>query len=233
MISHSLVFLLSVLCALPFSSSAPSQAGISGGSFAVTLDGKPAGWERFEITSAANRTIFKSTGENSLSGSTRSLATTTEVSDGKPKSYSLEVTEGGKLRKYAIGFTEEGAQIRVEAGGRTSERAVRLAPGVVLLDRDVWHHYQQLLSKFQPGVKRQRFRIFSPQAALREMSADVELTGTTNFGSGSNKRKANRFLVLLAGGFEVKIIADDQGFPLQIEVPSLETKVILNAGQDG
>ena len=199
------------------------------GSFKVTVAGKPAGWERFEVVDAGvDRVRAKSSGEITSAGQSRKITTATELQSGHATRYSAEVVEGAKTRKWEIAFERNVARVHLDIGGRTSDRDVRLDGDVILLDRDVWHHYRFLLNRYSMTRQgRQAFRVFSPQAALRVMIAEVELEGPTNYGSGGNKRRANKFIVILAGGFEVRVIADENGSLLAIEVPSVDQKVVL------
>jgi hypothetical protein len=175
-----------------------------------------------------DRVHATSTSEINTGGQTRRISTATEVVNGRAAKYSVEVVEGTTSRKWAVTFERGMARVHLEIRGRASDRAVRLENDVILLDRDVWHHYRFLLSRYRMDRQgHQAFRVLSPQAALRVMSADVEFDGVTNFGSGSNKRRANKFLIVLAGGFEVKAIADEKGVPLSIEIPSADQKVLL------
>lgn len=198
------------------------------GSFRILSDGKPAGWEKFEMIRAGEVLKMKSSGELRTQGSVLTLNTVTEIRNGAPASYSVDAAENGRLRRYAITFRGGAALVAIEAGGRRSERAVRLSKDVVVLDPNVWHQYSQLIAKYnrQRGGK-QLFRVFMPRAGLREVSALVELTGKTDFGSGRDKRKADRFVVELARSAEVRITADEEGAVLSLELRDLGIKVLL------
>ncbi|HEU4391323.1 MAG TPA: hypothetical protein VFV34_26225 [Blastocatellia bacterium] len=199
------------------------------GSFKVTVDGKPAGWERFELIDAGtDRVRAKSSGEITSLGQSRKITTLVDVQSGRVTRYSAEVVERSETRKWEIQFERNNARVHLEVGGRTSDRNVRVDSDVILLDRDVWHHYRFLLNRYSMTRQgRQAFRVLSPQAALRAMIAEVEFEGTTNIGPSTNRRRANKFTVTLAGGFEVKVMADEDGSPLSIDVPSVGQKVVL------
>jgi hypothetical protein len=74
---------------------------------------------------------------------------------------------------------------------------------------------------------RQRFRALIPRASLREVPVYIELKGKTDFGPSGRKRKADRFIVELARGFEVRVTADESGMVLAVEIPDLDTKAVL------
>lgn len=207
----------------------PGQGALPvAGSFKVLLDGKPAGWEKFHVSRADETVVIKSASELTTYGSSLKLDTYAEIRSGAPIKYLVDATENGKLRRYSVTFSGGGAKVAIEAGGRRSEREVRLSRDVVILDPNVWHQYGQLIAKYnrQRGG-RQLFRVFMPRAGLREVPAVVELTGRTDVGSGRDKKKADTFVVELARSSEVRIVADDAGAVLSLDLRELEIKVIL------
>lgn len=224
-----MVTLLSFVWLLGLFPAAPSEQSrlAAAGSFKVLVDGKPAGWERFEISHDGEVVAMKSTGELFSRGSSLTLKTVTEIRNGNPTKYSVDVTENGRLRRYAVVFRRVGALVTIEAGNRRSERDVRLSSNVVVLDDNVWHQYSLLIARYNRARGgNQPFRAFIPRA-LREVPVLVKPKGKTDFGSGSGKRKADRFIVELARAYEVMVTVDESGLVLAVEVPDLDTKVVL------
>jgi hypothetical protein len=206
------------------------SAGVRGGelSFKILIDGKPAGWERVEETAQADGTLYKSSGELTTGTTSQKLLTTTEIKNGKPVRYTVEVTTGDRAQKLTVSFERGSARAIIESSTNKTERATRVDGDVILLDKNVWHQYRLLLSRYDLAARgKQRFNVFIPQAGLRQFSAEVELKDQTSINVRGEKRRANRFIVSLADGYDITVAADEAGTPLSIEVPSQDTKVVI------
>lgn len=206
-----------------------SQPGMPmAGSYTILVDGKPAGVERFEQAATAQSLVIKSTTEITTNGQTEQLTATTELRGSKPVRYEMETTAGGRTQRYSLKFEAGVASAVIEAYGRRSERTIEVSENVVLLDRNVWHHYGLLINRYNLNSRgAQRFLAITPQAGLRQYVAEVEYKDKTNFSAGGQKLKANRFIVLLGDGYEAEVIADESNRVLSIEVAALETKALL------
>ena len=198
------------------------------GSYAILVDGKQAGVERFELIATAQNLIVKSTTEITAGGQTEKIAATTELKGSRPVRYEMESVAGNRVQKYSLRFEAGVASVVIEAYGRRSERTIEVSEDVVLLDRNVWHHYGLLIDRYDLKKRgAQRFPAITPQAGLRQYVAEVELKGKTTFNAGGQKIRANRFIVLLGDGYEAEVIADESNRVLSVEVPALETKALL------
>jgi hypothetical protein len=220
------IYFLSLICGLTL----PLIVGqaTKTGTYKVLIDGKSAGVERFEIVSAPGSHTIKSTAEMQVRGGVQKIITSTQVRNQRMTRYTLEISEGAKTQNYVFDFNRGTARIAIEIDGRKTERTRRLSESIIPLDKNVWHHYLLLVQNYdlaQGG--RQRLRIFIPQAAFAEYVALVELKETISYNFGQVKKKANRFSIIIGEGFEVKLIADEGGQPLSIEIPSEDTKVLL------
>lgn len=198
------------------------------GSYTILVDGKPAGVERFEQVATAQSMIVKSTTEISSGGQTEKIIATTELKGSRPVRYEMESSGGAGARKYSLSFEAGVANIVIEAYGRRSERIIEVREDVVLLDKNVWHHYGLLISRYDLSKRgAQTFPAITPQAGLRQYVAEVEYKDKTTFNAGGQKLRANRFIVLQGDGYEAEVIADESNRVLSIEVSALETKAIL------
>jgi len=205
----------------------PSQAATSG-TFRLQVEGKDAGFERFNSTADPGRITLNSTSETRSGATARKVVTSTEYRDNRPARYSLEINSGNRVEKYLLMFTPSAVNISIEVNGRKTERTRPAGKEIVLLDRDVWHHYQILLARYDlKSLGKQRFRVFIPQATFREYNAEVEYKGITNVKVGEEKKQAYRYNIILADGFEVNAVADQTGRPFSIEVPAEKMKVVL------
>ena len=198
------------------------------GSYNILLDKKSVGVERFEQTLSGQNMVVRSTTEITSGTATQKVTAVTELSGGRPVRYEMEMAAGERSQKYSLQFEAGTARVVIEAYGRRSERAVPVSEGVMLLDKNVWHHYELLINRFDMSKRGpQRFPVLTPQAGLREYVAEVELKEKTMYNAGGAKVRANSFVVTLGEGYEATVIVDESNRVLSIEVPALDTKVVL------
>jgi hypothetical protein len=198
------------------------------GSYNILVDKKPAGVERFEQTISEQNLVVRSSTEITSGGAPQKITAMTEMSGGRLVRYEMETGAGERLQKYSLQFESGIARVVIEAYGRRSERAVPVSEEVMLLDKNVWHHYGLLINKFDMKKRGpQRFSVLTPQAGLRQYIAEVELKEKTIYNAQGTKIGANLFIVTLGEGYEVIVIADESNRVLSIEVPALDTKAVL------
>ncbi len=198
------------------------------GSYNIVLNKKSVGVERFEQTFAEQRLVVKSSTEITSGTAPQKITAMTELSGGRLIRYEVETGAGERLQKYSMQFEAGVARVVIEAYGRRSERTVTVGEEVMLLDKNVWHHYELLINKFDMNNRGpQRFTVLTPQAGLRQYVAEVELKEKTIYNTGSAKIRANSFIVTLGEGYEAIVIVDESNRVLSIEVPALDTKAVL------
>ena len=198
------------------------------GSYNILLDKKTVGVERFEQTLSGQNLVVKSSTEITSAGAPQKVTATTELNGGRPVRYEVETGAGERLQKYSLQFEEGTVRVVIEAYGRRSERVVSVGEGVMLLDKNVWHHYELLINRFDMNKRGpQRFPVLTPQAGLREYVAEVELKEKTMYNAGGAKIRANSFIVTLGEGYDAIVIVDESNRVLSIEVPALDTKAVL------
>lgn len=224
-----LVMVAKITLLITISLLAQTQPGMPmAGSYTILVDGKPAGVERFEQAATAQNLIIKSTTEITSGGQAEKLTVMTELRGSKPVRYEVESSGGGRNQKYTLLFEAGAANVVIEAYGRRSERIIEVSEDVVLLDKNVWHHYGLLINRYNLNKRgAQSFPAITPQAGLRQYVAEVEYKDKTTFNAGGQKLRANRFIVLQGDGYEAEVIADESNRVLSIEVSALETKAVL------
>lgn len=216
---------LSVAAQLSLCQSAPVNKSAS---YKILIDGQPAGWERVEESHQTDGLVLKSSSEVTTGGQVQKLLTTTEFKNKRPVRYTVEITTDGRTQKYTINFERGRASVVIEYAGKSTERAARVDSEAVLLDKNVWHQYQMLLSKYDLVARgKQQFRVFIPQTGFRQFFAEVQLKEQTSINVRGEKKRANRFIINIADSFDILVIANESGVPLSIEVPSEDTKVIM------
>jgi hypothetical protein len=198
------------------------------GSYNLILDRKSFGVERFEQTLSGQNMVVKSTTEITSGAAPQKITAVTELSGGLPIRYEVETGAGERAQKYILRFEPGVARVVIEAYGRRSERTIPVGEGVMLLDKNVWHHYELLINRFDMSKRgAQRFPVLTPQAGLREYTAEVELKEKITYRTGGAKVRANSFIVTLGEGYEAIVIVDESNRVLSIEVPALDTKAVL------
>lgn len=198
------------------------------GSYKVLFDGKFVGQERFQATQLEGVTRIRSSGPVPGEEPSQQFTTITEIRKGTIVRYTLEFNKQTGIEKYWINFMGGKVRVAVEAYGRNTERLKDVSDSAVLLDKNVWHHYRFLLSKYdldKGGL--QGFDIFIPQAAFRQYRAEVEMKKKVSFEFRGQKIEAYRFELLLADTYDVIVITDDKKIPLSIEIPSEKIRAIL------
>ena len=219
-----LAFLLVTICLLAQAGGQEPRTG----SYNILLDKKSVGVERFEQTLSGQNLVVKSTTEITSGSAPQKIKATTELTGGRPIRYEVETGAGERLQKYSLQFESGIVRVVIEAYGRRSERTVLVSEGVMLLDKNVWHHYELLINRFDMSKRGpQRFPVLTPQAGLREYTAEVELKEKTMYNAGGAKIRANSFIVTLGEGYDAIVIVDEANRVLSVEVQALDTKAVL------
>lgn len=200
----------------------------SEGSYKILFDGKPTGQERFQAIQGEGVIMIKSSGDIPAQNPPQQIMTMTEIRKGAIRRYSLEINKQTGPEKYWMNFIGGRVRLAVDAHGKVTERLKDVSDDAVLLDKNVWHHYRFLLSKYDiPSGGLQVFNVFIPQAAFRQYRAEIEMKKRTSFEFRGKKIAAYRFEILLADTYDVIVITDEKKVPLSIEIPSEKTKALL------
>jgi hypothetical protein len=198
------------------------------GTYKIFVDEKPAGVERFERNTVGQSLIMTSSTEVTVSGLTQKIVALTELYGSRLVRYELETTTGERIQKYSMRFKSGVAHVEIEAYGKRSERSVAVSHGVMILDKNVWHHYGLLIDRYDMNLRgAQQVPVMTPQSGLRQYIAEVEFKDKTTFNAEGQKLKANRFTILLGDGYEVEVVADESGRALSIEVSAFDAKAVL------
>ena len=200
------------------------------GSYRILVEGKQAGVEHFERSTVGQSLIVKNSTEITVNGLTQKLTAMTELYASRLTRYELETTTGEHTQKYSLRFEQGVARVVIEAYGKQTERAVEVSDYVLLLDKNVWHHYGLLIGRYD--MKRrgaQSFPVMTPQSGLRQYVAEVEYKEKTTFNAEGQKLKAHRFTLVVGEGYEVEVVADETNRPLSIEVFAFDAKAVLQS----
>jgi hypothetical protein len=186
-----------LLCALP--AGAGDKAPVYTQSYAILIKGELAGIENVsetvnetgDVLSASEHEIYVSDGLG-----TKRMAFTTKMHLAKtsyvPVSYSYKYTSGDLGDSYEVAV--KGALIRrtLTRSGHTSEATASVQPNTVILDFNVYHHYDYLVRRYD-AVKGGR-QIFSDFVPL--IGNDIKLALTS---MGDTELKYEKGSVAVSG----------------------------------
>lgn len=187
------------------------------GSFALTVDGRPAGNERFEIRQSgggrsaetlANGQITLRLPTGGVELSTRLRATGIRAT---PTAYRVDV--GGGSRRNVVGTVADGrfsAKILTPSGEQLREYAA--TDGAVLLDASVAHHYYFLAQRLREG----RVAVLIPQEN-RQVMATVENRGDETIRIGEQPVGSTHLVVRVAPDDERHVWIDVLNRVLRVE----------------
>jgi len=228
------VILLSLHCRFLISQE-PNQPGAVAslddrGTFAISLNGRPIGAEKFTIRAAPSG--IEATGDIQLKvprqGGNTSLKCTTQLllnSRLEPQNYSAGQS-GSPDITVAVDFRQSPAASKLRVSGQPDdERTFALPKDVVILDDNVIHQYQLLLDRFamEPD-KRQTFAAYIPQEATPG-TVILERVGNEEISLPGGKRVLTHF-VMTAELARVELWADEQNHLQRFYNPSQNIEAV-------
>lgn len=150
------------------------------GSFAILVDGQPAGIEEFEIRNTAGEWTARGTAEVAEEGGGKSRVTgkLQLTADGAPRRYEWSTSSPRKAAASVV--FDNGVvttELRVEGASPYSQEFDFKTPAVVVLDNNMYHHYVILAQLYDWEHKEpQTFSVLIPQD-LTPGSVNVEYGG--------------------------------------------------------
>jgi hypothetical protein len=200
------------------------------GVFVISLAGRPIGSESFKIHSSSGK--VEAQGEIRLhierNGKTVDVQSFPDlVLD--PQLHPVTYTwnqKGPQSSRLQADFRGKLARVRYKTiSGNEDDRDFELPPDVVILDDNVFHHYQLITARYQAmGGGKQTFRIFVPQEALPSLLT-VEDMG--NAASTTDGVTANlRHLLITTDVTHLDLWVDDQQHIERVSVPAAQLEAI-------
>jgi len=176
---HMLAQLLAVIFACSLASLAqqapntPPPVNVDdGGVFVISLAGRPVGSEHFTIHSSLGRVeargeIRLDIEQNAKAVSVQSFPALVMDSQLHPLTYTWN-QKGPQSSRLEVDFRGALAKARYTTiSGSEDDRDFALPPDVMVLDDNVFHHYELIIARFLAmGGGKQTFRVFVPQEAL-------------------------------------------------------------------
>ena len=202
--------------------SATAQEFLDRGTFLIERAGNEVGREDFAIRRAQSG----AGGAGILAVATvhyrdRDLRPALELSgDLRPLSYQLDASTAGRVvERLSVQFGRGRVSVRLASQQREVLREFPPAPGVAVLDDDVFHQFYFLPRAASGGVL--PLRVFLPRVpgivdgAVRRVGPDTVLVG-------GRELPADHFVLLLEGGEERDFWFTATGDLLRVTVPSRE-----------
>lgn len=220
----AVLIIVGCLAVSPCTGSSAGQPISDDGSFLISVDGKPAGTEKFAVHSSKDKVEVKV--QTSLSVEQNGNQVTVESSsnlvlDGEfqPQTYSWK-QRGAKSSGMEIDFRSSPAAAKYHTvDGKADNRQIALPKDFVVLDDNVLTDYEILLERYERTAGgNQVITAFIPQEALPGRIT-VNKAGEESIDIGNRKIKATHYTATtdLAA---IDLWADSRGRLLRISCPA-------------
>jgi hypothetical protein len=218
---------------LPSASMAKDAPSSYSQSYLVLIKGDVAGSETVtEKTSAAGELVSTSEHEmivsdglqtNRMTFSTRMvLAKTT----GAPVSYSYWYTSGNTGDSCEVTIANGQATRTLSRGGRTDQVTAPFEPGMVLLDFNVYHHYDYLIRKYDMKKGgRQTFADFIPVIGT-DIPIALTLLGESKQEMKNGALPVREFRVEIVGIWSGSMTVDKEGRLVRLLIPTQDIEAV-------
>ena len=143
-----------------------------------------------------------------------------------PVSYLYRYTSGDTGDSYSVVIKDDKIARTLNKGGRTSEVTVPFAPDMVIVDHNVYHHYDYLIRKYdaQKGG-RQVFADFMPVIG-NDIQLAVTFLGNETLESGKWTLPIKKYRVEFVDIWSGTLSMDANGRLVSLDVPAQDLQVI-------
>jgi hypothetical protein len=143
-----------------------------------------------------------------------------------PVSYSYQYTEGDTGDSYDVIIEDSKIKRRLRKGGRTSEATAPFTPETIILDYNVYHHFDYLIRKYNKKKGgRQTFSDFIPIIGL-DIPVYVTFMEDSSLKFDNKNIEAKGYRVELAGIETLTLFTDKEGRLIQLQMPSQKIEVL-------
>lgn len=200
----------------------PDATVLDEGRFLLSVDGRPAGSESFNIRRSGSgpdaRLIAQAQIE--LDGAEGSLLMAPALEgEGDPmnvSAYQIKVS-GAHQEELYITLADRRFITRVRSEDGDQELEYRATPGTLVLDREVAHHFYFLAARLD-GRERDTVPVIRPREG-RQYDLAVESRGRESISVGGTRMEAVR-LDMEGGGESHRVWVDDRSRVLRVESPA-------------
>ncbi len=221
------------LSLLGFPSETQKPSGGYSQSYVILIKGIPAGSETVtettneagDLVSSSDHEIFVTDGLD-----TKRMAFSTQMvlskTSGIPTSYTYKYTTGSTGDSYEVTVKNSIITRTLNRGGRTNQVNIPVPANMVLVDFNVYHHYDYLVRKYDSAKGgRQLFSDFVPLIGDHIPLALTYLeNGTLN--SEKGPVPAKNYKVEFEGIWSGNLLTDAHGRLIKLSVPAQDLEVV-------
>jgi hypothetical protein len=200
------------------------------GVFLISAGGKPVGSESFKIHSSAGK--IEARGEVRLHVEQNGRAVNVQSFSNlvldpllRPLTYTWS-QHGPQSSRLEVDFRARPAKVLYKTiVGAEDDRAFDLPPDVMVLDDNVFHHFQLIAARFQAtGGGKQTLRIFVPQEALPSL---LTVQDMGNAAESDGPALANlQHLVITTDVTHIDLWVNQQSHLERISVPTAQLEAV-------
>ncbi len=201
--------------------------------YAILIRGTVAGTEKVteqldkdgNLVSDSEHEIFVTDGleTNRMAFNTSMVSTRTNLT---PIRYSCTYTSGPGHDSYEV-TVKDGAITRIlNRGGRSSEASGSMRPGMVIVDFNVYHQYENLVKQYDSKKKgRQTFQDFIPIIG-NEIPVALTQLDNSNLDFGKVSVPVRNFRIEFVGILSGILSIDKSGRLVRLQVPTQDLEVV-------
>lgn len=195
-----------------------AQASSQTGSFILFVGGMEAGREEYSFTAEE----LKTQGVIALGGQRLEVNTVLKAAGEGRFTYELEMKPGASL---ALNLSP--GKLEVEVG--PIRRTFALEGPFVILENNVFAHFEQVVSLFREDVDQLDFTVVVPSVVMANqspvLSGSAVRRGQVNYQLAGEPLPLDEYVVTLAGGLQVRILAQGDKM-IVLEVPLQAVEVV-------
>jgi hypothetical protein len=202
-------------------------------SFVIIIKGTPAGSETVTEAKSASGDLISSSDHEIMVPvglDTKRMTYSTKMVLAKGTmdliSYVYRYTSGGTGDFYDVAVKDAQVTRVLSRGGHTNESALPLPPNMVLVDFNVYHHYEYLLRKYD--AKKGGRQVFANYVPLigNDIPIAVTYAGDMDIQTKKGPLHTKNFRVEIVGVMGASMFVDKDGRLIRLLIPSQELEVL-------
>lgn len=202
-------------------------------SYVILINGSPAGSETVtESKSAAGDLISASEHELLVTDGleTKRMAFSTKMvlskNTGTPVSYAYRYTMGGSGDFYDVAVKDAQITRVLSRGGHTNESTLPMPLNMVIVDFNVYHHYDYLIRKYD--VKKGGRQIFADYVPLigNDIPMAVTYLGNSDIPLEKGPLPTRYFKIEIVGILGASLFVDKDGRLIRLLIPAQNLEVV-------
>jgi hypothetical protein len=229
----SIGLLWGVMSLFALSAQAGDSSAAYSQSYVILIKGSPAGSENVTESKSASGDLISSSEHEILvpdgldaKRMTFSTKMVLAKGTGTPISYVYRYTSGGTGDFYDVAVKDAQINRVLSKGGHTNESVLPLPPNMVLVDFNVYHHYDYLIRKYDTKKGgRQTFSNYLPPIG-NDIPIAVTYMGDMDIPTGKGPLHTKNFKVEMAGVLGSSLFVDKDGRLVRLLIPAQDLEVL-------